>query len=67
MRSLIELYVQQFKTTMATMFAYRASLLIWMASRAGTLGGYACPRCVSCSYPFRAYLRYGEGNALGAL
>ncbi len=30
MKALIELYVQQFKTTLATMFAYRASLLIWM-------------------------------------
>lgn len=30
MRSVIELYIQQFKTTLATMFAYRASLLIWM-------------------------------------
>jgi ABC-2 type transport system permease protein len=30
MKTLIELYVQQFKTTLATMFAYRASLLIWM-------------------------------------
>jgi ABC-2 type transport system permease protein len=30
MRSLIELYGQQFRTTIATMFAYRASLLIWM-------------------------------------
>jgi ABC-2 type transport system permease protein len=29
-KSLIELYGQQFRTTMATMFAYRASLLIWM-------------------------------------
>jgi ABC-2 type transport system permease protein len=29
-KALIELYVQQFKTTLATMFAYRASLLIWM-------------------------------------
>ena len=30
MRALIEIYIQQFKTTIATMFAYRASLLIWM-------------------------------------
>jgi ABC-2 type transport system permease protein len=30
MRAIIELYIQQFKTTLATMFAYRASLLIWM-------------------------------------
>jgi ABC-2 type transport system permease protein len=30
MKALIELYVEQFKTTLATMFAYRASLLIWM-------------------------------------
>ncbi len=30
MKSLIELYGQQFRTTMAIMFAYRASLLIWM-------------------------------------
>jgi ABC-2 type transport system permease protein len=30
MKALIELYVQQFKTTLATMFAYRISLLIWM-------------------------------------
>lgn len=30
MKSLVELYIQQFKTTIATMFAYRASLLIWM-------------------------------------
>jgi ABC-2 type transport system permease protein len=30
MKALIELYIQQFKTTLATMFAYRASLLIWM-------------------------------------
>jgi ABC-2 type transport system permease protein len=30
MKALIELYVQQFKITLATMFAYRASLLIWM-------------------------------------
>jgi ABC-2 type transport system permease protein len=29
-KSLFELYLQQFKTTLATMFAYRASLLIWM-------------------------------------
>jgi ABC-2 type transport system permease protein len=28
--ALIELYFQQFKTTLATMFAYRVSLLIWM-------------------------------------
>jgi ABC-2 type transport system permease protein len=30
MKSIIELYIQQFKTTLATMLAYRASLLIWM-------------------------------------
>ena len=30
MRTLIRLYAQQFKTTMATMFQYRASLFIWM-------------------------------------
>jgi len=30
MKALIELYIQQFKTTSAVMFAYRASLLIWM-------------------------------------
>jgi len=30
MRGLIELYVQQFRTTLAMMFQYRASLLIWM-------------------------------------
>jgi ABC-2 type transport system permease protein len=30
MKALVELYIQQFKTTLATMFAYRASLLIWM-------------------------------------
>jgi ABC-2 type transport system permease protein len=30
MKALAELYIQQFKTTLATMFAYRASLLIWM-------------------------------------
>ena len=30
MKALIELYIQQFRTTIATMFAYRASLLIWM-------------------------------------
>ena len=30
MKALIELYIQQFKTTLTTMFAYRASLLIWM-------------------------------------
>jgi ABC-2 type transport system permease protein len=29
-KALIEIYIQQFKTTIATMFAYRASLLIWM-------------------------------------
>ena len=29
-KALAELYLQQFKTTLATMFAYRASLLIWM-------------------------------------
>ena len=30
MKAIFELYKQQFKTTIATMFAYRASLLIWM-------------------------------------
>ena len=30
MKSLAELYLQQFKTTLAMMFQYRASLLIWM-------------------------------------
>jgi ABC-2 type transport system permease protein len=30
MKALAELYVQQFKTTLASMFQYRASLLIWM-------------------------------------
>ncbi len=30
MKALAELYAQQFKITMATMFQYRASLLIWM-------------------------------------
>ena len=30
MKALAELYVQQFKTTLAMMFQYRASLLIWM-------------------------------------
>jgi ABC-2 type transport system permease protein len=30
MKALFELYIQQFKTTFATMVAYRASLLIWM-------------------------------------
>src|SRR5512137_1736287 len=30
MRGLIELYVQQFRTTLAMMLQYRASLLIWM-------------------------------------
>jgi ABC-2 type transport system permease protein len=30
MRGLAELYVQQFKTTLAMMFQYRASLIIWM-------------------------------------
>ncbi len=30
MKGLFELYLQQFKTTMAAMFQYRASLLIWM-------------------------------------
>jgi len=30
MKAIIELYLQQFKTTLASMFAYRASLLIWM-------------------------------------
>ena len=29
-RSLLRLYAQQFKTTFATMLAYRASLFIWM-------------------------------------
>jgi ABC-type uncharacterized transport system permease subunit len=30
LKDIIELYIQQFKTTFATMVAYRASLLIWM-------------------------------------
>jgi ABC-2 type transport system permease protein len=30
MKSLVDLYIQQFKTTLAVMFAYRASLFIWM-------------------------------------
>ncbi len=30
MKSLFQLYLQQFKTTFATMFQYRASLVIWM-------------------------------------
>ena len=30
MKALAQLYVQQFKTTLASMFQYRASLLIWM-------------------------------------
>jgi ABC-2 type transport system permease protein len=30
MKALTELYVQQFKTTLAMMFQYRASLIIWM-------------------------------------
>jgi len=30
MKALLELYAQQFKTTLAAMFQYRASLLIWM-------------------------------------
>jgi ABC-type uncharacterized transport system permease subunit len=30
MRAIVELYIQQFKTTLVTMFVYRASLLIWM-------------------------------------
>lgn len=30
MKALFQLYIQQFRTTIATMFAYRASLLIWM-------------------------------------
>jgi len=30
MKALLDLYVQQFKTTLAAMFQYRASLLIWM-------------------------------------
>jgi ABC-2 type transport system permease protein len=30
MKALAELYIQQFKTTLASMFQYRASLLIWM-------------------------------------
>jgi ABC-2 type transport system permease protein len=30
MKAIIEVYIQQFKTTLATMFVYRASLLIWM-------------------------------------
>ncbi len=32
LREWVELYRQQFKTTFATMFQYRASLLIWMIS-----------------------------------
>ncbi len=30
MKSLLQLYIQQFKTTFASMFQYRASLVIWM-------------------------------------
>lgn len=30
MKDIVRLYLQQFKTTFATMFQYRASLLIWM-------------------------------------
>jgi viologen exporter family transport system permease protein len=30
MKSLVRLYIQQFKTTTANMFQYRASLIIWM-------------------------------------
>ena len=30
MKDLVELYIQQFKTTLAMMFQYRASLVIWM-------------------------------------
>jgi len=30
MKAFVELYVQQFKTTLAAMFQYRASLIIWM-------------------------------------
>jgi ABC-2 type transport system permease protein len=30
MKALVELYTQQFKTTLAVMFQYRAALLIWM-------------------------------------
>ncbi len=30
MKAFVELYIQQFKTTMAMMFQYRASLVIWM-------------------------------------
>ena len=30
MKALVELYIQQFKTTLAMMFQYRASLVIWM-------------------------------------
>jgi ABC-2 type transport system permease protein len=33
MKAWIELYVQQFKTTFATMVQYRASLVIWMISQ----------------------------------
>lgn len=33
MRAWIELYVQQFRTTFATMLQYRASLVIWMISQ----------------------------------
>jgi ABC-2 type transport system permease protein len=30
MKGLVELYIQQFKTTLSMMFVYRASLIIWM-------------------------------------
>ncbi|MBI2855102.1 MAG: ABC-2 family transporter protein [Chloroflexi bacterium] len=30
MKAMVELYIQQFKTTLTMMFQYRASLLIWM-------------------------------------
>ena len=30
MKPLVQLYIQQFKTTLASMFQYRASLVIWM-------------------------------------
>ncbi|MDO8578065.1 MAG: ABC-2 family transporter protein [Dehalococcoidales bacterium] len=33
MKALIELYIQQFKTTLAMMFQYRASLIIWTAGQ----------------------------------
>ncbi len=33
MRGLVYLYIQQFKTSLATMFQYRASLVIWLISQ----------------------------------